>query len=241
MKKGIVMELGKSHMVVMSQSGTFYKAERYAHVDVGEEVSFQPIERPLIRTGTSLFRTMARVAAVMLVFFVALIPFWIYPKEAYAYVNIEMNPSIELELNKDMNVIGLSALNEEGRKVIQKLSNWKGSSVAEVAERLIRESHNQGYIGDGSNVMIGVSYSASEEEDASFTASIDEQIDRQFDSLTVATFEVPTTVRDKAKKQHVSMNQLYASRYLLHERKERPMKTFSPSEWKAFQAFYHSE
>src|SRR5690606_32033215 len=57
--------------------------------------------------------------------------------EAYAYVQIEVNPSIEMGIDENFRVVSLRELNKDGLEVISKIKDWENLSVDEVLEKAI--------------------------------------------------------------------------------------------------------
>jgi len=83
----------------------------------------------------------AAAAAVMLLCFM---PYNLYSAEA-AYLDIDVNPSIELGLNKFDRVISVKAYNEEGQEVLDNVS-IKNKSYEDALLILIEEMISLGYI-----------------------------------------------------------------------------------------------
>ncbi|HEU4964306.1 MAG TPA: hypothetical protein VFV52_10710, partial [Bacilli bacterium] len=75
---------------------------------------------------------------------------------AYAYVTVDINPSIELSIDEHKNVVQSSALNAEGETVLQSLQ-LKGLPVDDAVETLANAAKNQGYLNDHTEVIITAS------------------------------------------------------------------------------------
>ncbi|MFD1017634.1 anti-sigma factor domain-containing protein [Thalassobacillus hwangdonensis] len=214
MKKGIIMEHHRNYTIVMTAEGTFHKAVRQAEADVGMEVRFEPL--PEKNGFFSFFRMtnqrrqvkfVAMVAALM----IAIFPLysWYDSNQAYAYVNIDINPSIEMKVNEKMNVIELVPLNDEAEALLEELQDWKREPVDEVTVTIIETSRQAGYLNEENSVLVGVSYS-DEEHDQDISKKIETFVQKKEITLAMATFVVPSEVREKAKKQKKSMNELMA-------------------------------
>src|SRR6476469_4401346 len=104
MKKGIVMEVNDSLLTLLTPDGQFLQARKQDHPYVlGEEILFKPISKK-----KSLFvnrfigvKQLSIAAAVLFLFLGSLIPVY-QSNKAYAYMSIDVNPSIELGINKQM-------------------------------------------------------------------------------------------------------------------------------------------
>ncbi len=124
MKKGIIMEMDDSYLTLLTPDGEFLRAHKQdIPYSVGEEIHFFPImeqqRNKLIDTyiGFLKLKSVWMSMAVLLIFLGTVVPVY-QSNRAYAYVSIDVNPSIELGLNKDMKVVELTGYNEEGKKIV---------------------------------------------------------------------------------------------------------------------------
>lgn len=133
MQKGICLELNNDRSIFILNDGRFVEGRPAEGAAVGEEAYFFPKAKKA-RAWSGFFGVPAVLAAaiLMLVLSVAL------PSEkAYAYVQIEVNPSIELGIDEEFRVVSVRELNEDGVKVISKLADWENQSLDEVLEKAI--------------------------------------------------------------------------------------------------------
>ncbi|MBO8157700.1 MAG: anti-sigma factor domain-containing protein [Bacillaceae bacterium] len=215
MKKGIVMEKKDQYVVVMSHDGTFYKAKPIPGCDIGEEIQFEPIIEPVSTrsAGPSLFHTFfnKRLIAAVAVLLLALFPVfsWYSSTKAYAYVSIDINPSIEMTVNKKLEVLELTPINDSARELIEKLDDWEGQTVEKVTFDIIEISKQEGMM-EGRSVLIGVSYL--KEVNGNLTEKIETFLQEREEDVPIAAFEVPENIREQAKEEKVSMNYLMAEK-----------------------------
>ena len=107
MYKGIVMEQHEDYMIVMSRDGLFQMALPMKNVKLGSEVYYQPLpnQKKVKASLLDNFRRYISVEAgvMTLVFLVALLVIPMYftvgSSSPYAYVNVDINPSIQIELD----------------------------------------------------------------------------------------------------------------------------------------------
>ncbi len=64
------------------------------------------------------------------------------------YVSVDINPSIEITLNDDDEVINISAINNDGELLIDRDINFKGLSLDRTIEIIIAEAIKRGFIVD---------------------------------------------------------------------------------------------
>ncbi|MCM3767439.1 anti-sigma factor domain-containing protein [Neobacillus niacini] len=149
MRKGIIMDMDEGLLTVLTPDGEFLHATRldrpYA---IGEEISFFPIERTIQSKKPFLFfglKSVLALSAALLVVFGSLFPMY-QSNHAYAYMSIDVNPSIELGINKKMQVVELTGFNKEGKEIIAHLNNWKKQDVAKITKTIINEMEKEGYL-----------------------------------------------------------------------------------------------
>ncbi len=68
-------------------------------------------------------------------------------------VSLDVNPSVEININKNEKVLGVSALNEDGVKIIGDM-DFKGSSLDVTVNALIGSMLKNGYISDITNSIL---------------------------------------------------------------------------------------
>ncbi|MGG1400145.1 anti-sigma factor domain-containing protein [Bacillus salipaludis] len=162
MKKGIVMEIDDAFLLLLTPEGEFLRArKRNQPYEIGEEIHFFSIENNDIRASRSrrsvknLF-TMKPVWAglmVLLLILVSFIPAY-QDNKAYAYMSIDVNPSIELGVNKKMQVVELTGFNEAGKEIIANIPNWEKKEVSDLTQNLLSEMKKEGYLHDREQVII---------------------------------------------------------------------------------------
>ncbi|WP_177184382.1 anti-sigma factor domain-containing protein [Psychrobacillus sp. OK032] len=122
--KGIVCEKKNEYMVFLTKEGEFLRGTPIGPTpEVGEEVEFHLVAVPklLRKRMKPLFVGPAIVAAVLLLFVVAsLIP---QTSNAYAYVQLEGETTVELGVDEEGNVVSLRSLDES---TLFELDEWEG-------------------------------------------------------------------------------------------------------------------
>ncbi|MCM2533606.1 anti-sigma factor domain-containing protein [Neobacillus pocheonensis] len=162
MKKGIVMDIDDAFMTLLTPEGEFLRTRKqnqpYA---IGEEINFFPIESH--KPFTSIFPIKNSIKfkpvwavslmAVFLILLGSFIPMY-QNNKAYAYMSIDGNPSIELGINKKMQVIEITGFNKEGKNVISHISNWKNKDVSGLTQSILAEMKKEGYLKNNKLVII---------------------------------------------------------------------------------------
>jgi hypothetical protein len=172
MKKGIIMEIDDVFLTLLTPDGEFLRARKQPKPYVlGEEVHFYPLEMNVgQKRSISLVRflkgkVLLSAAAAIFLLAASYVPFY-KGNQAYAYMSIDVNPSIELALNKKMQVLELTPFNKDGKKIVKNLDDWKKRDVAAVAEQILNEIKKQGYIKSKSLVVISTVRAEKSEKNA---------------------------------------------------------------------------
>jgi len=209
-KKGIIMEQHPQYTIVMTDDGLFQKALPIENAQIGCEVVYRPLikrEAPSFFFKIKRFVTVPTAVLAMMCFIVLLgLPMYLSTgsSKTYAYINVDINPSVEMKLNNKMQVTSLSPLNDDASTLLDHLSDCKGKDLETVLKKVIKESEANGLTQNGKNMIIGVSYIDGQNEDLF-----------DFDDLNltpdwgVVTLNIPEDVREIAEKDHTSMNEVF--------------------------------
>lgn len=204
--KGIVMEISKKSAVLMTSDGEFLNVKKPPQeITLGDEITSvvfaQEHKNHIIRY--------ASIAALILLF---LIPFT-YFKVAYAtvaYVNVDINPSLELSINKYNKVNDAVGLNSDGLDLLKKKSII-GLDIKDALNEIITEARDDGYIDDNKDNNIQVALVKLNPGNV----NIDENSVMQYVKDAVIKTDVDAVIEvrsadkkiyDSAKKENMSTN-----------------------------------
>ncbi|WP_313771975.1 anti-sigma-I factor RsgI family protein, partial [Bacillus bingmayongensis] len=154
MNEGIVMDKKKHSVVVLTPDGEFITFKRKSHsYMIGEEISFNEQEQRVPRFSIPSFLKPASllVACFLCVFLF----FYNQPEEkAFAYVSIDINPSLEASVTKDLRVIDLRACNDDGKRILKEMKRWKNEPLQDVVRAIVKQSQEDGYLTNDKQVML---------------------------------------------------------------------------------------
>lgn len=165
MKTGIIMEINERFLTLLTPEGEFLRARKQDRAyAIGQEIAFFPIElkdgklsRPLLIFRLSRGKGLMAAAFALMLAIVSFLPF-LQNDEVYAYMSIDVNPSIELGVNQEYQVVELIPYNEEGKLIIQNIKNWKKNSIHEVADKILLQIKKQGYLKENNEIVIAAVY-----------------------------------------------------------------------------------
>lgn len=203
--KGIIVDIKGKYAVAMTKDGSFVKIKAHSSFVVGCEADFNTA--PQINTGLML-----RVSSIAAAFVVAFGVGWGVYGMPYSYVNIDINPSIQLTSNLFDRIIRVEGLNTDGAKLLasRHLNNRKlEDGMAEILDEAIEE----GYLKDGevNTVVVSVS-SKNENRSAALEKNLKIRAEAEFvsdklDSVVMAE-NYSMERLEKAKKLGISPGKL---------------------------------
>ncbi|MGG0719442.1 anti-sigma factor domain-containing protein [Robertmurraya massiliosenegalensis] len=152
------MEKNGRFLTLLTPDGEFLKisSDGKQH-DIGEEIPIPIFEK---RKGVpfTFFQTLKGKSIVALAVACLFAIFTFIPlnqNEVYAYMSIDINPSIELGFNDALKVIELIPYNEEGREIVEEMGNWKHKDIHEVTANILNSIKEKGYIEKEQEIVIG--------------------------------------------------------------------------------------
>ncbi|WP_017763446.1 anti-sigma-I factor RsgI family protein [Bacillus thuringiensis] len=154
MNKGIVMDIKKHSVVVLTPNGEFITCKRKGDsCIIGEEILFDEQEQKASHFSIPSFLKPASILVACFLF--AVLFFYNQPEEkVFAYVSVDINPSLEVSVTKDFRVIDLQACNDDGRRILKELKQWENKQLQEVIRRIIKQSQEDKYLTNDKQVML---------------------------------------------------------------------------------------
>ncbi|WP_272502238.1 anti-sigma factor domain-containing protein [Bacillus cereus] len=154
MNKGIVMDIKKHSVVVLTPNGEFISFKRKAHsYMIGEEISFKEQEQRAPRF--SIPSSLKPASLLVACFLCVLLFFYNQPEEkVFAYISVDINPSLEVSVTKDLRVIDLRACNDDGRRILKEMKRWENKHLQDVIRIIIKQSQEDKYLTNDKQVML---------------------------------------------------------------------------------------
>jgi hypothetical protein len=205
---GIVIEINNRKATLLMKDGTFVTVRVPAgkNPSVGREYQASYFSENRKR---SLFVLPSVAAILAVVLLSGLIPTGTQSAAA-AYVSFDINPSLEVGVNEEMQVIQIDAFNDEAKKIIKKynLNVDRNFSFENFADQLITAYEKEGYMKNEHSMLITTI--SSEEGNDKTEAALDKAVN-SIVKKTVVKYPVAITVsesdsdtREKAKQLGVS-------------------------------------
>jgi hypothetical protein len=202
---GIVMEVKQKSAIIMTSDGDFLNVRKPSSaVQIGEEITSAVLES----TPAFSWRYAAAAAAIILL----LLPF-MYFRQAYAtvaYVNVDINPSLEIGINRYNKVSVVYALNSDGEALLNTMS-LKGLDINSAIGLVISEAKAKSFIRDDKLndieiTLVKLKQSNVNTSEEAILKSARDKMDTLDVDATIEVREANERIREEAKKQNLSTN-----------------------------------
>lgn len=168
----LVMETHRSYAIVLDQEGRFIKVANLGY-EVGQSVG-QIVEASDPKVTVLPFSkpvTNMLIAVACVLFMV--IGSWPLYFQSMGTVKMEINPSVEISVNRLDYVIDLDGLNTDGKELIEDVKTF-GKKVDEIANELTERAISLGFLDEGGEISLTV-----DGRNENWTAKKQEQLQKQ--------------------------------------------------------------
>lgn len=156
MNKGIILEIQKKHVLLLTRDGSFVKwAKKRGNYAVGQEVMFA--EEELLPNRKHLFSSPFLKPIFLFVCFFLITTMFSYNQQqekVMAYVSVDINPSVEVSVDSKLRALHIEAYNTEGKQIVKGIKNWKKQPLSHVVEQVINQCQLDGYLTKGKQVAL---------------------------------------------------------------------------------------
>ncbi|APT46941.1 anti-sigma factor domain-containing protein [Bacillus safensis] len=214
MRRGIIVEKNKKYVTLLTPDGQFlrtkYEEQNY---EIGQEVTF-PNESRLERKRAGFFDLLRlrplnagilSIAAIIVVIFTMMPSF--SSQKAYAYMTIDINPSFELKLDHNYQVIGVTPLNKDAKQVLASMKDLEKNDMTKVVQEIIDDCDKKGYVNNSKSIYISTVYE--NKQDNTYKTNVKSKINTisgeyQKRNYKLETVESDLETREKAQKAGIS-------------------------------------
>lgn len=205
----MIVEHKKRYSIVMDKNGVFHKVRPIKEKQVGMEALYQPKGR-VKGSNLSVIRDVKWKIASMVVIcllFISPIYIWLTEEEAYAVINIDINPSLNIMIDDNYRVLDVKAINEDAETLLKNIE-LKNQTITSFTDEIIERTRMEFGTARDRPVLFAVSYFYDHHEEDLFEAKLNQHYQQK--GYPVAIYEVPEELRIQAEKDQISMNRLTA-------------------------------
>lgn len=209
------MEISGKDLIVMTPVGSFERVPvRGRNCQVGEEILYSPRVLSGRRPAFAVLAAFA-AAVVLCMALVTGLTALFSDKTVVAYISIDINPSVELGIDKSKRVRQMEGLNDKGLALIRNLT-YSGRSLDDVTDKLLQKAEEMKlFEGDSGNVVIASAAVRDDVEldDALVTEQMKQQVlayvylkhPQTVDKVEVTAFTAPPEIIENARQNGLSV------------------------------------
>ncbi len=209
---GMILEFKGNKAIVMTSTCDFITITRMPEMFVGQQLDLSSSVPP---RKINLMKYFAIAGMFVLIFCSVLIYQLVKPSSVFAYVDVDINPSLELSIDKNANVIEVKALNTDAASLLKNI-RLVNKPLTGAVRIIIDESQKKGFIHPGTQnaVLISASIKSGSEKVLDGIVSELRKTDFRVGSefIKAEVIKVDPTKRSEAVKNNISMG-----RYKLYE------------------------
>ncbi|MCE7792111.1 anti-sigma factor domain-containing protein [Salipaludibacillus sp. CUR1] len=145
--KGVVMEVKKRHVIVLTKDGELIRAKPEKQAQIGEEIEFSPVV--LYTFFHNVDKKLYSVPAAFVLIFILVFPFssLLQSSEVHGVVSLDINPSIEMAVDENYDILYTEGYNKKGKLLLSKVDEpMDGMSIVNATSLLIKKGLENGLV-----------------------------------------------------------------------------------------------
>jgi len=225
---GTILEIENKKTYIFTMDCGLVTIKTKGDYIVGKQISFikKDLVSNLIQNKSAILKSLMAVAAVFaIVVSTILIKPLFQPDVAFdttsvAVVSVDINPSIEIKVNKDRLIVSVKSINEDGEKVLVGL-DLKGLPLKQGVEKIVTISKELGYVtSDKKVVLVSATLDPSSEN---LSESYSDQLkgiltsleENQADASVLTVFIEDSDIINSAMANNMSIGREFLYKYAL--------------------------
>jgi len=138
---GTIMKIENEKAIVMTDNCDFVEINKRNDMEVGQEIR--------VSSGIKA-RNIIKYSSLVASIFIIIFSFALYhqlstPNHVFAYVDVDINPSLEIAIDKNAKVMNVKPLNKDAETILMDLK-LKNLPVKQAVAEVVKESKYQGFI-----------------------------------------------------------------------------------------------
>ncbi len=228
MKRGMIMKVSRRKAVILTKDGSFERVrlKKGEKPEVGQEYICPPeVCDALFQPKKGLIPSfsLSLVAIIVFVLFAGGMPFEQNKASAAAYVSFDINPSVEVVVDKEMNIIKVRTLNEDAQNLLDDSTDYENSSLLLFSDSLFKTLEEYGYFDTYEDLLITSSL-----DDDYVSPEIRERLQNSIEKLKsnkyiknagviLSVLETTEATRNDARKNGLSMGKFLVFKDVLKQ------------------------
>ena len=210
--KAVITKINKNKAIILKSDGTFACVPNRNYI-LGQEIYAIDNKR---QNFTKFAKRTAAAAACLLLLLFSFGGAYAY-STPQSYVSIDINPSIELDINMFNHVIKASGVNSDGIAVLEKVEITH-KSMEEAIELIITQINKEGYVGSGNEKTVIVAvHCNNHEKEKRVMENAKSQVEMSFKSLEIFTTVSINAVNEETIEEAHVMGTTAGKLYLIED------------------------
>ena len=211
--KAVVLETRGQEAAVLAMDGGVYIANGKYHV--GETIDYREAKRPSARQWVA-------AAAAMVVLLGSSAGLWVDRNYvAYAEVSLDVNPSIVYTVNRRDRVLGVRAVNEDAKDIVESLEQdgIRFATLTDAVDRTMALLEDEGYLDEAQADYVLVNVSADDgDRQTRLTGEVEAAMSKTMERDATLEYRIDTS--DRATAKDARDNGMSTGRYAAWKQEE---------------------
>ena len=228
--KGIVMEVKKDYSLVMKEDSQIVRVKNKEGMKKGDINIF--LEEDLYEEKTSnkknknaIIISILSIAAVLAII---VLPMMQSNKiNSYALVSLDINPSINFELDDNMNIVSIRGVNKDGKNL--NLESLNGLALDKGLKKLKIDLENKKYNLSKDSIIVGFTF-LTDKEDNTYENDVKNIIGTEFKDSKTAFFKGTKKNSEVAEQKGISLGRYEAKLSMDEDIMEEQIENMSVEE-----------
>ncbi|MDH7567127.1 MAG: anti-sigma factor domain-containing protein, partial [Clostridiales bacterium] len=188
--KGSILEIKENHAIVMTDVCDFVVIKRKPGMFVGQQIIFRKSD--INSTKRNYIKYYALAASIFLIALSCTFYFRLFvPSTVYAYIDVDINPSLEFSINQKAQVLDIKPLNGDAQVLIKDLK-LVDLPVKQAITEVVKESKKLGFIKPNVKNAVLISASINAAKGYKPNKSGEKVLDNILTDINSATFDLGT-------------------------------------------------
>ena len=227
MKKGLIMELKREYAIVLNDDGGMEKIVIKPQMAVGQKIFYFDEDIVKITEITSSIHSKFKYSAFMksfgsiaAIFLLAFTFFYnMNINKTVAIVSLDINPSIQIEVDNNQNIIKVVGMNDDGKNI--DFSKINGCNINDGIKAIKDILVEKEYLKDNRDVLVGFAFVKNGDQ-ANYEDDIKEAVLSNFDTENVTYVKAENKEDvEVAKEQGISLGRYEASKVVDEQTKKK--------------------
>lgn len=227
--KGIIIETKENYSIVMREDSSIIRVKNKENMKIGDSKVFLAediyIKEQSKNIKNKTIISLLSIAAVLSLFILPILQGGL--SKSYALVSLDINPSIEFELDKNKKITNIYALNLDGENL--KLESVKGLTLDEGVKKIKEDLNINKYKLKNDSAIVGFTF-LTDKEDNEYEEDVKKIISNEFKGTKTVFLKSTKKESEIAKNEGVSVGRHEAKLSINEDVMENQIESMSVEE-----------